>query len=65
MQTKMIAIVVLAVLGLYFLFGHYPPFPLSHEDLGLTNHDIHRIIGVVLLVAAGYVWWTGRAKKTV
>lgn len=62
MEKKTITIVILAILGVYFLVAHYLPFPLSHESLGLANHTIHRIIGVVLLAGMGYLWWKG--KKT-
>lgn len=54
---KMLVIIVLAVLGFYWLVGHTAPFPLNHERLGLYEHGIHRIAGVVFLIAAGLVWW--------
>ena len=63
METKKIIVVVLILLGLYFFFAHYPQFPLSHEELGLFNHDIHHIIGTGLITGAGVVWWFGRSKK--
>lgn len=63
MQTRAIVIVVLAILGVYFLVAHYPSFPLSHESIGLPNHTIHRIIGVVLLAGTGYLWWKGKETR--
>jgi hypothetical protein len=60
---KMGLIVVLIIAGIYMLAFHYAPFPLSHESFGLFNHTIHRIAGVVLLVAAGLVWWFSRTKQ--
>ena len=57
MKTRTIAIVVLVLLGLYFLVWHTAPLPLNHEAIGLgTNHMTHRVFGIILLVAAGYVW---------
>jgi hypothetical protein len=54
---KYIFIVVLILFGAYWLFIHTPPHPLNHESLGLYNHDIHRIIGVILIAASGLVAW--------
>ncbi len=57
MNKKMIGIVVLVVLGVYFMFFHIPPYPMSHEAIGLPPfHTVHTIFGVVLLVVAGYMW---------
>lgn len=63
MEKKTITIVILAILGVYFLVAHYPSFPLSHESIGLPNHTIHRIIGIVLLAGTGYLWWKGNNTK--
>ena len=51
---------VLVVLGAYFLLFHAPPWPLSHESLGLTDHFVHNIVGVVLLAGAGLLWWKNK-----
>jgi hypothetical protein len=54
---KKTIVIVLVLLGIYWLVAHASPFPLSHESLGLYEHGIHRIIGVVLLVVAALVAW--------
>lgn len=55
-------IIVLVLLGLYFLVVHTEPWPLNHEAIGLgTNHMAHRLIGVVLLAGSGFLWW--KTKK--
>ena len=64
MDMKIFVLVLLVVLGLYWLIDHASPLPLNHEQLGLYDHNIHRIIGVVLLVIAGIVGWKWKAKKS-
>ncbi len=61
---KMLVIVVLVVLGLYWLFDHTDPLPLNHEQFGLYEHTIHRIMGVAFLIAAGIVGWNWKAQKS-
>jgi hypothetical protein len=61
---KKLLIIVLLILGIYMLFFHYAPFPLNHEQFGLYNHTIHMAIGVILLSAAGFLWWKGRRKNS-
>jgi membrane protein DedA with SNARE-associated domain len=57
-------IIVLAIAGGYFLIFHRD-LPLNHEDVGLgTFHTLHDVIGVVLLVLAGVVWWRSRKAST-
>jgi hypothetical protein len=56
-------IIVLVLLGLYWLVDHVAPLPLNHESLGLYNHMIHRIIGVVLLVLAAFFTWKWKFKN--
>lgn len=63
-MTKNIAIIVLVLLGFYWLFDHMAPLPLNHEQFGLYQHNIHRIIGVVLLAAAGLAAWKWKTKKS-
>jgi hypothetical protein len=63
MSKENIIVILLSIAGLYFIVDHYPPLPLNHESLGLYNHTIHRIIGTILLLAAGYILWRGRKKK--
>ncbi len=59
---KTTIIIVLVLLGVYWLFDHYAPLPLSHESLGLYNHTIHRVLGVVFLIAAVVVWkWKAKS----
>jgi len=56
--------VVLAIAGGYFLIFHRD-LPLNHEDVGLgTFHTLHDVIGAVLLVLAGVVWWRSRRIST-
>ena len=54
---KTLIVIILVLLGLYWLIAHKAPFPLSHESFGLYNHTVHRILGVVFLVIAGLVAW--------
>lgn len=57
MNTKIFSTVLLVVAGVYFLLFHTPPFPLSHEAIGLPPfHILHAAFGVVLLAVAGYLW---------
>ena len=57
MNNKSIGVVLLALLGLYFMFFHTAPFPFNHEAIGLPPyHTVHTIFGVALLIAAGFVW---------
>jgi len=60
---KKITIIVLVLLGVYWLADHYAPMPLNHESFGLYNHMIHRIIGVVCLVLAALFGWMWKSKK--
>lgn len=56
MNTKTIGVVVLVLLGIYFMFFHTYPFPLNHESIGLpTYHTVHTFFGILLLGAAVYV----------
>ncbi len=56
--------IVLVLAGLYLALDHTPPLPLSHEAIGLgTMHPAHTVFGVILLVAAGVVFWLGRRRK--
>ncbi len=63
-ESKLVLIAVLVIAGLYFVIDHTPPLPLNHEAVGLgTNHMVHTIVGVVLFVVAGAIWWQGKSKK--
>ena len=56
MQGKFIGIVVLGIVGIYFLIFHSEPFPFSHDAIGLPPfHIIHGIFGLILLAAAAYL----------
>lgn len=64
MQTRTMAILVLVLLGLYFLAVHTAPLPLNHEAIGLgTNHIAHRVFGIILLAVAGYLWKSKGTQK--
>ncbi len=56
-MKKWLVVFVLLLLGIYWLFDHTAPMPLNHEQFGLYNHDIHRMIGIVFFLSAGLVWW--------
>lgn len=56
---KTSVVILLILLGLYWLFDHYRPLPLNHESFGLYQHNLHRIAGVAFLIAAvavGFFW---------
>lgn len=55
MHMKKTIVVILVILGAYWLFDHHSPWPLNHDSLGLYAHNIHRIIGIVLIVIAAFV----------
>lgn len=61
---KMLIIIILVVMGFYWLIGHTSPFPLNHEQFGFYEHSLHRIIGVVFLIIAGLVVWLWKPKKS-
>ena len=57
MNKKSVSVAVLGILGIYFLVFHTPPFLFSHEAIGLPPlHTLHAIFGVILLIAAYFVW---------
>jgi type IV secretory pathway VirB2 component (pilin) len=62
MNKSIIAVIVLVIVGLYWLIAHTAPLPFNHEQFGLYQHNIHRIIGVVFLIVAGLVWWKWKDK---
>ena len=62
MNKTIITVIVLVIIGLYWLVDHTAPLPLNHEQFGLYLHNIHGIIGVAFLVAAGLVWWKWKEK---
>ncbi len=49
---KTLVVVVLLLLSIYWFFDHASPLPLNHESLGLYQHEIHRLVGIVFLMAA-------------
>lgn len=59
---KIFVVVLLIIAGLYWLIAHTDPFPFNHESFGLYYHTIHQIMGIVFLIAAGFVWWKWKAK---
>ncbi|MBX4197722.1 hypothetical protein KW782_00100 [Candidatus Parcubacteria bacterium] len=56
-------IIVLVLLGIYWLFDHTAPLPLNHASFGLYNHGVHRIIGVVFLAVAAFFTWKWKSKS--
>lgn len=61
---KKVVLIVLVLLGIYWLVDHYAPLPLNHEMFGLYYHNVHRLLGVVFLIAAAVVYWKWQPKKT-
>jgi len=62
-QRRVLALIfALAVVGLYFVIFHTDPLPLNHESIGLGKaHVAHTVFGIVLLTAAGYLWYRSEA----
>ncbi len=56
-------IIVLVLLGLYWLFDHFAPMPLNHESLGLYAHNIHRTLGVIFLALAAFFAWKWKFRN--
>ncbi len=64
MVLKQITVIILALAGLYFLLDHRSPLPLNHEAIGLgTNHIAHSVFGIILFIAAGYLWRRNKGNK--
>ena len=60
---RWILIVVLVVAGIYLLIFHMAPWPANHEAIRLgKSHLAHAVVGIVLILAAGYLWFSGRGK---
>lgn len=65
MQGKSIAIVVLGLVGIYFLIFHTDPLPFNHDSIGLPPfHIVHAIFGIILLGAAVYLWRKSKNTKS-
>lgn len=61
---KQLIIIVLILVGFYFLIDHRAPLPLNHEAIGLgTNHIVHSVFGIILFIAAAYLWWRNKGNK--
>ena len=60
---KILVTSTLVLLGMYWLFDHYPPMPFNHEQLGLYFHTIHRIMGLIFFIVAGVVWFKWSSKE--
>lgn len=57
MNTKKLLVIALVLVGIYFLLFHTPPFPFSHQAIGLPPyHMVHAAFGIILLLLAGYLW---------
>ncbi len=59
---KILVVVLLVLFGFYWLVDHTSPFPLNHESFGLYNHTIHRIIGIIFFIGAGFTWRKWKTK---
>lgn len=61
---KQLIIIVLILVGFYFLIDHRAPLPLNHEEIGFgTNHIAHSVFGIILFIAAGFLWWRNKGNK--
>lgn len=61
--SRLALIIVLVIVGLYFLIDHFPPLPFNHEDVGLGKlHVAHAAFGIVLIGGAFLLW---RRSRTV
>jgi len=60
---KLFTIIILVLLGLYWLFDHTAPLPFNHEQFGLYQHNLHRILGIAFLIIAIVVWKKWTPKK--
>ena len=60
-----VLLLVLVIVGLYFLIWHKDPLPGNHEAVGLGEiHVLHDVIGIVLLGTAGFLWYRGRRRSS-
>jgi len=63
MQNKIIAPIVLGIVGVYFLVFHTAPLPLNHDSIGFPPyHMVHSVFGIILLAAGAYIWHKGKKK---
>lgn len=66
MALRVVAI-VFAIVGLYFDLWHSPPLPFNHFQVfgrGFgAQHSIHAFIGLILIVAAYWLWMRARAMS--
>ena len=59
--SSWVAVIVLVILGVYFLVFHADPLPANHEAIGLGDqHAVHSIVGILLLIGAVLIIWRGR-----
>lgn len=67
-KSRRIVLVVLVAFGLYFLIFHKAPLPGNHEAIGLGGlgdlHFLHDVIGIALLAAAGFLWYSARRRAS-
>ena len=64
MQGKILAPIVLGLVGIYFLIFHSEPLPFSHDAIGLPPfHVVHAIFGIILLAGAVYLWKKNKSSK--
>ena len=66
-MARRIVAIVLAIVGLYLDLWHSPPLPFNHYQVfgrGFgTQHTVHSVIGLVLIVAAYWLWTRARATS--
>ena len=59
--SRLAIIVLLIIIGIYFLIDHMDPLPLNHEYIGLGKlHLAHAAFGVILIAGALYIWRMSR-----
>lgn len=63
-MAQRVAAVVIGIIGLYLNIWHGNPLPFNHRavfgpEYG-NMHYIHSIVGLVLLIAAAWLWFQSR-----
>ena len=57
--VNMVLVIILIILGFFLAVAHQ-----AHEQIGLgTDHTMHTIVGVILIVLAVGLWYWDRKKK--
>ncbi len=67
-KSGSVVLFALVAVGLYFLIFHKDPLPGNHEAIGLGGlgdlHFLHDVIGIALLAAAGFLWYSARRRAS-